>query len=225
MVDGCHQVIGLQTTELVARNHAEDLNDDNYVGGVCCFCGEEEVGVPVEDAVSSEYFNNGDLIEEETGHVCRFCAYCMNTRELKTGHWLATQDQYRSFSTGDIFQVLNEVAEGGYREPFAVHISDNPIKAQHSYLWCPVMEDNSSLVVSYGDQVVRFDWSEFEQLVGDIETLRGSGFRVKDIKSGEPRVRDLEDLGVEEYRRIEENLEDFRGSSLFELALTASSRP
>jgi len=149
----------------------------------------------------------------------------MNTRSLKTGHWLATEDRYRSFSTGDIFQVLEQVAEGKYSEPLSVHISDNPIKAQHSYLWCPVMENSSSLVVSYGDQVVRFDWTEFEQLVDNIETLRGAGFRVKDIKSGEPRVGDLEDIGLEEYRKIEDRLREYRGSNLFKLALTASKRP
>ena len=149
----------------------------------------------------------------------------MNTRELKTGHWLATEDQYHSFSTGDIFQVLEQVAEGDYGEPLSIHISENPIKAQHSYLWSPVMENSSSLVVSYGDQVVRFDWTEFEQLVDDIETLRGAGFRVKDVKSGKPRVGDLEEIGVEEYRRIEDRLQEYRGSTLFELALTASTRP
>ena len=215
----------MQATQLVAKNHAENLDGEDYVDGKCCFCGENEVGVPAEDAVSTKYFNNGDLIQDETGHVCRFCAYCMNTRELKTGHWLATEDQYISFSTGDIFQVLEQVAENEYGEPLSIHISDNPIKAQHSYLWAPVMENSDSLVVSYGDQVVRFDWSEFKQVVDDIEKLRGAGFRVKDVKSGEPRVRDLQDIGVETYREIEGRLQRYRGSNLFELALTASSRP
>jgi len=209
---------------LIAENHSESLHEYDYNQGICCFCGLEEQGVPVEDAVSAKYFNNGDLIQEETGYVCRFCAYCMNTRELKTGHWRATENQYRSFSTGEIFQVLEEIAEGEFSEPLSVHISDNPIKAQHSYLWSPVMENTDSLVVSYGDQIVRFDWSEFKQLVDDIETLRGAGFRVKDVKSGEPRVRDLESIGIKEYRKIEDRLQEYRGSNLFELALTASSR-
>lgn len=87
------------------------------------------------------------------------------------------------------------------------------------------MENSSSLVVSYGDQIVRFDWTEFEQLVDDIETLRGAGFRVKDVKSGEPRVGDLEKVGRKVHREIEDRLQEYRGSTLFELALTVSTRP
>ena len=148
----------------------------------------------------------------------------MNTRELKTGHWLATEDQYRSFSTGDIFDILEQVVDGGFETPLAIHISENPIKAQHSYLWTPVVDSTDPLVLSYGDQIIRVNWSDFKQLVYDIETLRGAGFRVKDIKSGEPRVQDLEDIGRDQYRKTEDRIQEYRGSTAFELALTASTK-
>jgi len=211
-------------TRLIYLNHAEDDTGGDETAE-CCFCGLEAPGVEAEEAISQKYFNDGDLIQKETGHVCRFCTYCMNTRELKTGHWLATENQYKSFSTGDIYEVLKKVAEGEYDTPLSIHVSDNPIKAQHSYLWCPVLESTDQLLLSYGKQVVRFRWSEFKQLVDDIEILRRAGFRVKDIKSGEPRVRDLEDIGAEEYRKIEDRIQEYRGSTVFELALTASTRP
>lgn len=181
--------------------------------------------MPVEEAVSAQYFNNSDLIQNETGHVCRFCAYCMNTRELKTGHWMATEQRYRSFPTAELFETLEKIVSDGFETPLAVHVSENPIKAQHSYLWTPVIDSTDPLVLSYGTQTVRVEWTEFEQLVDDIETLRGAGFRVKDIKSGEPRVKDLEEIGSREYRRIDDRLQEYRGSTLFELALTASTRP
>mgnify|MGYP000586050042 CR=1 FL=1 len=132
---------------------------------------------------------------------------------------------YYSFSTGDIFEVLEQVVDGEFETPLAVHVSENPIKAQHSYLWTPVVDSSDPLVLSYGSQTVRVEWSSFKQLVDDIETLRGAGFRVKDVKSGEPRIRDLEDIGREEYREIEDRIQEYRGSTVFELALTASTRP
>jgi len=138
---------------------------------------------------------------------------------------MATENQYRSFSTGDLFDILEKIASNRFETPLALHVSENPIKAQHSYLWTPVIDSVDPLVLSYGTQTVRVKWTEFEQLVDEIETLRGAGFRVKDIKSGEPRVGDLEDIGLEEYRKIEDRLREYRGSNLFKLALTASKRP
>lgn len=148
----------------------------------------------------------------------------MDTRSLKTGHWYAAQNTYESFSTGDLYQVLEQIASGEMETPVAVHISPNPIKAMHAYLWTPVVKTTDLLVVSYGQQTVRFEWSEFEQLVEDVETLRANGFRVKDVQSGEPRIRDLEKTGLKEYRRIENRLEKHRGSAFFELVLTASTK-
>lgn len=147
----------------------------------------------------------------------------MDTRSLKTGHWYASKDTYSSFSTGDLYEVLEKAANGELVSPLALHVSPNPIKAMHAYLWVPIIDSADPLTVSYGEQKVQFDWDTFEQLVEDIETLRGNGFRVKDVRSGEPRVKDLEKVGMEEYREIEDRLEQYRGSSLFELALTAST--
>jgi hypothetical protein len=147
----------------------------------------------------------------------------MDTRALKTGHWIAAANRYHSFSTGDLFENLEAVVNGEFEPPLAVHVSPNPIKAMHAYLWAPVIESTDSLTVNYGDQTVRFEWNDFTGLVDDIETLRSNGFRVKDVRSGEPRVKDVDSVGLERYRRIENRLSKHRGSSLFELALTAST--
>jgi hypothetical protein len=148
----------------------------------------------------------------------------MYTRALKTGHWIATENQYHSFSTGDLYNNLEAIAKGEFDTPLAVHISTSPIKAEHAYLWTPVAESNDSIVVSYGQQIVRVGWGEFTKLVDDIETLRANGFRVKDVRSGEPRARDLEKVGFEQYQKIDNRISKHRGSTLFEIALTASSK-
>ena len=147
----------------------------------------------------------------------------MDTRSLKTGHWYATENNFESFSTGDLFPVLEQAAAGELGTPVAVHVSPNPIKAMHAYLWAPVVDASESLTVSFGEQKVLLEWPEFEQLVEDIEELRAAGFRVKDVRSGDPRVKDLEELGVQRYREIENQIKHYRGGSLFELALTAST--
>jgi hypothetical protein len=216
----------MNASQLVAQNHETDektLDDYAEKDGTCCFCGLDEPGLSSEKAISHEYFTNYDLIQTDTGHVCRYCAYCMDTRTLKTGHWYATDNTYERFSTGNLYKILQRAANGELGNPLALHISPNPIKAMHAYIWAPVVDSSDPLVVSYGQQQVLFEWETFEQLVADIETLRESGFRVKDIRSGEPRVNDLESVGLETYQEIENRLQKYRGGNMFEIALTTST--
>ena len=215
--------VSVEATQLIYLNRCDEEGKYGEQEGKCCFCGLEQAGVPTSQAISQEYFSDTELIQSDTGHVCRFCAFCMDHRELKQGHWLVTEDEYVGFQSGEIFNKLRAVAEGEFSLPVAIHVSRNPIKAEHAYLWTPVMISSERLRVSYGKAQVAFRWPELEQIVELVEELRAAGFRLDDIRKGSPRQQDLMEVGLDRYREIESCLSRWRGSLVFELGLDASS--
>lgn len=211
----------VSATRLIYRSHDVGEFEDTHEG-VCSFCGHSGVCVGVEDAVSQKYFSDYDLMDSDTGEVCVACAFCMSQRSLKQGHWLVDQEHYESVSTGDLVDLFDRLRAGEMTPPVAVHISENPIRSEHAYLWTPVVADPTVLDVTYGRQRVRFEWETFETLLDAVEELRWHGFRGDDIRSGEPRVRDLEDIGTGRYRDVDRIIEPHRGTALLDLVWTVS---
>lgn len=209
-------------THLIHRHHADGEDDYADQEGTCCFCGVQGPGVSVDDAVSHKYFSDYALMATDTGHVCESCAYCMNTRELKQGHWIVSSDTYESVSTGDLFDLFRDIRDGKHDPPIAVHISENPIRSEHAYLWTPATHRTDPLTASYSRQTARFEWDTFDQLLDAVEELRRHGFRGDDIRSGEPRVRDLESVGADRYRELDRIIDPHRRTPLLDIVWTVS---
>ncbi len=211
-------------THLLFRHHADGEDHDGFrtESGTCCFCRHTGTGVPVDDAINHTYFSDYNLMEQDTGHVCTACAYCMDQRGLKQGHWIASAHQQKSVSTGDLLEEFRDIRDGAYDPPLAVHVSENPIRSEHAYLWTPVVTSTSPLVLSYARQTVRVNWDEFADLLTAVEELRWYGFRGDDIRSGEPRVRDLTRVGKDRYRELDSIIDPHRGTGFLEVVWTLS---
>lgn len=211
-------------THLIAENHeGADLDEYSHREGICYFCGHIGPGMLAEDVISEDYFSDHDLrTRPDSNHVCASCAYCMDHRDVKQGHWIASSSDHRSISTGDLLSEFQRVQDGEYDLPLAVHVSENPIRSEHAYLWTPPTYSTDPLLLTYGRQNVVLQWAEFDQLLSAIEELRWHGFRGDDIRSGEPRVRDLDSVGRERYRTLNERIDPHRGTALFEVAWTVS---
>lgn len=211
-------------SNLVAQSHATDggLEDYRDQEGRCCFCSTVSDGVSTERAISAKYFTDNDLMAAQTGHVCQHCAYCMNTRELKQGHWLATESEHRRISTGDLQEELARVQRGDVEPPLAMHISEDPIRSEHAYLWTPISDTTAPLTVDYAGQRIRVTWPEYEHLLDAVEELRWHGFRGDDIRSGEARVSDIERIGADRYLDLDDIVDPYRGTAFFELIWTVS---
>lgn len=218
-----HQETNAQAaTHLLHRHHADD-DEWRKAEGTCCFCLHEGPGAPVADAVSQKYFSDDPLMQSATGHVCTACAYCMNTRTLKQGHWVAHADGCLQPSTGDLLDVFRNLRADEFNTPLAVHVTSSPIRSSHAYLWTPINTTPSPLTVAYDRQTVRItDWEAFTDLVRAIEDLRLRGFTFDELRSGEPRVRNLRKLGREPYQDRNKELAPHRRTPRLELALTLS---
>jgi len=209
-------------THLLHRHHADgsDWRDEQ---GMCCFCLHEGVGGYVDDVVSQKYFSDDPLMQSATGHVCEACAYCMNTRTLKQGHWIAHADGVQQPSTGDLLDVFRDLRAGEFDTPLAIHVTSSPIRSSHAYLWTPVNGTPSPLTVAYDRQRVRIaGWKQLAELVRTIEDLRLHGFTFDELRSGEPRVRNLREIGRESYQDRDEVVDPHRRTARLELALTLS---
>lgn len=211
-------------THLIADQHASsgDLDEWKQEVGACCFCGVEEEGVLASDAISREYFSDDPLMQAHTGHLCFACAYCMNQRELKNGHWIAASNRYERISTSDLPDHFDQLQAGDYEPPVAVHLTASPIRSSHAYLWTPVREATDPLGLDFDRETVTIRWGELDRLVRAVEDCRWNGFTFTEIRSGEPRVSHLEEMGVESYRRAEGVIEPHRRTAALEVALTLS---
>lgn len=213
-------------TNLIAANHDEKRREYADEEGICCFCLSEEKGVPTEDAINHEYFNDYDLMKSQTGHVCSSCAMCMNEgREFKNGSWVATENEFNQFSTGDIKQTIRDIAEGEYDTPYALHVAESPMLSEHAYLWTPISHSTGTITLDFSRRTVTVSHEEFFELIDRVETLRGEGFRLDDIRHLGGRIRDIQNLGKDEYLDQVAALEPYHKSPLFELALKASEKP
>jgi hypothetical protein len=209
-------------THLLHRYHdnGDDWRDEQ---GTCCFCLHEGSGAAVDDAVSQKYFSDDPLMQSSTGHVCEACAYCMSTRTLKQGHWVAHADGLIQPSTGDLLHTFRNLRAGEFDTPFAVHVTSSPIRSSHAYLWTPLNATDSPLTVAYDRQKVRIaDWKQFSELVSAVEDLRLHGFTFDEIRTGEPRVRNLREIGRESYQGYDEVVDSHRRTARLELALALS---
>lgn len=211
-------------THLIYRHHAgqearEGVERDD---GTCCFCGHHGPGHPASEAISHTYFSDYDLMQADTGHVCAACAYCMSQRSLKNGHWIAASNRYDSISTGDLPEYFEQLRDGAYEPPVAVHLTSSPIQSFHAYLWTPVQERTEPVVLDFDRETVRFEWDEFDTLLAAVEDCRWHGFTLDEVRSGEPRVQNLDSIGIESYQRVDAVIDPHRRSPLLEVAITLS---
>jgi len=213
-------------THLLYRHHADRGDRAAVVEsiGPCYFCGYEGPGRPAGEVISDQYFSDHPLRRQPASdHVCAACAYCMETRTLKQGHWIAHGDGVRLPSTGDLLDVFSELRDGAYPVPLAVHVTSSPIRSSHAYLWTPVNETMPPLTIAYDRQHVRIDdWQAFEALLVAVEDLRLHGFTFDELRSGEPRVRNLREIGRESYQECDDVIDPHRRTARLELALTLS---
>lgn len=223
MLGSDHDVDAPAATHLLHEHHTDADAGWRETHGTCCFCGAEGLGVPAEQAVSAEYFTDSDLEQAATGHVCAACAYCMDTRELKQGHWIAHAEGLLTPSTNDLLAEFRKLAVGAYPTPLAVHVTSSPIRSSHAYLWTPVNYTGRPITIAYDRQRVRIaDWDGFESLIRVVEDLRLAGFTFDEIRWGEPRIRNVRQIGSEAYRRRDDLLAPHRRTARLELALTLS---
>jgi len=195
-------------------------------GGTCLFCGHTGQTVPAPDTINRKYFNNDDITDAPySDRVCVACAYCMDTRKVKQGHWIATNDRFERVSTGDLPGVFTAIRDAEYEPPIAVKIAEDAIRSSHGYLWTPVSYTLDPLRICYDRSMETplVEWGLLDQLVADIEELRWHGFRLDDIRTDSPRVGDLESVGHDVYDRIRDRtIRPHGGTALFELAITLS---
>lgn len=205
---------------------AESSGDDEYHEdtGTCCVCGECGRGLHVDDATSKKYFSDDPLLTApETDHVCAACAWTMDQRTYKQGHWVAHADGVKTLSTGDLLTVFRNLRAGWYDPPLAVHVTSSPIRSSHAYLWTPVNQTQLPLTIAFDRQHVRIaDWQSFADLVAAVEDLRLHGFTFDEIRSGDPRVRNLQSIGRAAFTGRDQIIAPHRRTARLELALTLS---
>ena len=211
-----------EATHLIYNNRPEGEFQEHTHCGNCAFCGYHGDVVDEEDIVKPSYFTEHDLKVVETGEICVACAYCMSNKPLKNGHWIATPDEYRRISTSDLLDNIQNIIQNKIEIPFSFHFSSNPILSEHAYLYTPVSYSTSEIVLDYDGTDITIGSEEFESLLDAVEVLRYNGFRLDDIRSGVPRVYNLEQIGVENYKRIDDFLSGYRDTQVLEVVITAS---
>lgn len=212
-------------THLIAGHHDGPDPESAYgdTDGECCCCGHEGPGQPASEAINYDYFNDDDLMRSQTGHVCAFCAYCMQeARSIKIGHWIATPSTYERVSTGDLLETLQRLDDGAFDPPVAFYVAKRANISQHSYLWTPLSATTDPLTFAYARQTTTVDLETLFDLLAAVEDCRWHGFRLEDIRLGRPRVADLGSIGRDRYRRLEAVIDPYRETAVLETALTVS---
>jgi hypothetical protein len=197
---------------------------DATATGTCCFCGVNGDGVHVNEATSEKYFSDDPLLAvPSSDHVCAACAWAMDQRRFKQGHWIVHSRGVETPSTGGLLGHFRQLRAGEHEPPLSVHVTSSPIRSSHSYLWTPVNATTRPLTVAYDRERVRIEtWADLAALVAAVEDLRLHGFTFDELRSGEPRTGNVASIGIRRYRERDRIIAPHRRTARLELALTLS---
>jgi hypothetical protein len=199
-----------------------DFELDTSREGKCCFCSYEGKVLDSGEVINNRYFNNNDLKDGSTGDICSACAYCMNNKPLKNGHWIVNEYKYNSISTSELYDILCDIELGKIETPFAFHVSKNPILSEHGYLYTPVCYSKENIIFDYNGTRIRSHIDEIMKILDAVEILRYHKFRLDEIRTGRANISNIESVGMAPYQSINTYLDDFRTTALLEFVIKTS---
>jgi len=184
------------------------------IDGYCMMCGKEiKEGVKNNKVVSGN-FTDYDTFQNLKGtHICKECATCVKTRDLRTHNFLADKNNIYLFKKKDLEKYLFNIDKYISGE-FVIGITRSFKK--HNSFRCSVNYNTKRFYIREEDKEYLFDIDLAQEIYKELWEMY-LYFTKDEILTGEYSINRIQEFGLEEFAKYEAILKQHRGTHQFDL--------
>ena len=182
--------------------------------GNCMMCGKEiKEGVRYKKVVSANFTDYDVFTNIQGTHVCKECATCVKTRELRTNNIIADKDNLYLLKKNDLEEHLFNI-DKYVSGDFVIGITRS-FKKHNSYR-CKVNNNTNVFIIREEDKEYVFDRANMKVLY-DIIWDMYMYFQKDEILTGQYSIIRIEEYGLERFKAHEDVIRQYRGTHQFDL--------
>ena len=186
------------------------------VRGSCMMCGKEITeGVKYKKVVSSNFTDYDVFINIAGTHICKECATCVKTRELRTNNIIADKDNLYLLKKNDLEEYLFNL-DKYVQGDFVVGITRS-FKKHNSYR-CTVNSNTDVFIIREEDKEYVFNRLEMKPLYTIIWWMY-LYFTKDEIQTGQYPIYKIQEYGAEKFMEHEKIIKQYRNTHQFDLLL------
>lgn len=182
--------------------------------GNCMMCGKEiREGVKYKKVVSGNFTDYDVFANIQGTHICKECATCVKTRELRTNNIIADKDNLYLLKKNDLEEYLFNI-DKYVSGDFVIGITRS-FKKHNSYR-CKVNNNTKVFIIREEDKEYVFDRANMKVLY-DIIWDMYMYFQKDEILTGQYSIARIEEYGLERFKAHEDVIKQYRGTHQFDL--------
>lgn len=184
------------------------------VEGCCMICGKEITEGAKRNKVVSANFTDYDTFSNlEDTHICKECATCVKTRELRTHNILADKDNIYLFKKKDLEKYIFNI-EKYVKTDFIIGITRSFKK--HNSFRTAVNYNTKSFYIREEDKEYLFDSRKAKELYEQLWEMY-LFFTKDEILTGQYNINRIQEIGLDDFSKYEAIFKQYRGTHQFDL--------
>lgn len=182
----------------------------------CMMCGKAiKEGVKYKQVVSGNFTDYDVFININGTHICKECATCVKTRELRINNIIADKDNLYLLKKNELEEYLFNI-DKYVTGDFIVGITRS-FKKHNSYR-CKVNSNTNVFIIREEDKEYVFDRVKMKELY-DIIWDMYRYFQKDEIQTGQYSIARIQEYGLEKFKKHESIIKQYRGTHQFDLLL------
>jgi len=182
----------------------------------CMMCGKEiREGVKYKKVVSGNFTDYDVFADIQGTHICKECATCVKTRELRINNIIADKDNLYLLKKNDLEEYLFNI-DKYVSGDFVIGIAKS-FKKHNSYR-CKVNNNTNVFIIREEDKEYVFDRANMKVLY-DIIWDMYLYFTKDEIQTGQYQISKIQEYGLKRFKKHEEIIKRHRNTHQFDLLL------
>lgn len=182
----------------------------------CMMCGKEiREGVKYKKVVSGNFTDYDVFADIQGTHICKECATCVKTRELRINNIIADKDNLYLLKKNDLEEYLFNI-DKYVSGDFVIGIAKS-FKKHNSYR-CKVNNNTNVFIIREEDKEYVFDRERMKKLCNILWDMY-LYFQKEEIQTGQYSIAKIQEYGLEKFKENENIIKQHRGTHQFDLLL------
>ena len=184
--------------------------------GNCMMCGKYiEEGIKYKKVVSGNFTDYDVFANIQGTHICKECATCVKTRELRINNIIADKDNLYLLKKNDLEEYLFNI-DKYVSGDFVIGITRS-FKKHNSYR-CKVNNNTNVFIIREEDKEYVFDRERMKKLYNILWDMY-LYFQKDEIQTGQYSIAKIQEYGLEKFKENENIIKQHRGTHQFDLLL------
>lgn len=203
----------MYNTEILALHIDTDIKLEEHEG-YCKICGKKiKKGTKYKNVLSGNFTNYDELKGLDSEYVCKECAICMKTPELRKNNFIADTKNLYLLKKNDLENYLFDL-ENYVNGPFVIGITESYKK--HNSFRCKVNTNPKKFYIRHEDKEYLFDAEKLKP-VYDLLNEAYMQFSKEELLTGNYKIIGIQQFGLEKFNKYEKVFRQHRGTAQFQL--------